>query len=251
MIGSGSTVQHLYGDYIYIVENHSGVSAFPKLWITAGCFLMVVSIFGTVVSNTESTILIITYAILLCVALVVHVAAGVSALVVGVGHSKEIVSDMLTAFVNSYEENTMMRLTMDWTQYKYQCCGNNGPEDWIVTVPYVTTTTNKTPTTPSENSTTTVIADTDKTVFKMPSSCCYRDSDYVKSQCVSYYTKGCGPLIQDAFSRNVMMASLLALGVALLDLFGAITAFMISKSIRRVQEIEADYSKLAMKSRYS
>lgn len=58
------------------------------------------------------------YAILLCVALVAHVAVGVSALVVGVGHSQEIVSDMLTAFVSTYEKSTMMRQTLDWTQYK-------------------------------------------------------------------------------------------------------------------------------------
>lgn len=34
------------------------------------------------------------------------------------------------------------------------------------------------------------------------------------------------------------------------QLFGAIIAFLISKSIRRVREIETDYSQLGMKSSY-
>lgn len=60
IVASGSTVHHLFGHYYYILENHTGVSIFPTLWIAAGCFLLVVSIFGILVSSGDSTVLINT-----------------------------------------------------------------------------------------------------------------------------------------------------------------------------------------------
>lgn len=248
IVASGSTVQYIFGDYYYILENHNGVSTFPTLWIAAGCFLLVVSIFGILVSSGESTILINTYAILLSMILILHVATAISALMLGVCRSKEIVSDMLTSFMHSYEYNTVLRQTMDWTQYTYHCCGNNGPDDWINYGKSVGTL-DILSTTPDENSTSTII-DADENGNTMPASCCLPDSDYTKFRCDNYYTNGCSTFVQDVLSKNVMIASFLALGMALLDLFGAIIAFLISKSIRRVREIETDYSQLGMKSSY-
>ncbi|XP_037025837.1 CD63 antigen-like [Bradysia coprophila] len=247
-VTSGSIVQYLFGQYYYILENHTGVSVFPTLWIAAGCFLLLVSMFGILVSSGQSTILINTYAILLSLVLVLHVATAISALMLGVCRSKEIVSDTLTAFVHSYEYNTMLRQTMDWTQYKYQCCGNNGPDDWnnyvkSVKVPDILATT------PTENSTSTLTA-ANENVNAMPASCCFPDSDYTNFRCDKYYPNGCSTFVQDILSTNVMIASFLALGMALLDLLGAIVAFLISKSLRRVREIEADYSQLGVKNSY-
>jgi len=118
LITSGSTVQFIFGRYYYILENHDGISVFPALWIATGCFLMLVSIFGILVSIGQSTLLINTYAVLLSTVLVLQVASAIAGLMLGVCRSKEIVSDSLAALIHSYDYDTALREAMDWTQLK-------------------------------------------------------------------------------------------------------------------------------------
>lgn len=50
--------------------------------------------------------------------LVMHVSTAIAGLMLGVCRSKEIVSETLTAFMHSYDYDTVLRETMDWTQMK-------------------------------------------------------------------------------------------------------------------------------------
>lgn len=59
---------------------------------------------------------IFQYAILLSMVLVLHVATAITGLMLGVCRSKEIVSETLTAFMHSYDYDTILRDTMDLTQ---------------------------------------------------------------------------------------------------------------------------------------
>lgn len=70
---------------------------------------------GTVIFQT---FIQLQYAILLSMVLVLHVATAIAGLMLGVCRSKEIVSDTLTAFMHSYDYDTVLRETMDWTQLK-------------------------------------------------------------------------------------------------------------------------------------
>lgn len=70
---------------------------------------------GTVIFQT---FIQLQYAILLSMVLVLHVATAIAGLMLGVCRSKEIVSDTLTAFMHSYDYDSVLRETMDWTQLK-------------------------------------------------------------------------------------------------------------------------------------
>ncbi|KAJ6635140.1 CD63 antigen [Pseudolycoriella hygida] len=208
----------------------------------------IVAIFGILISNSQNTVLINTYAILLSLALVFHVSAAITGIMLGFCRSKEIVSDTLTAFVHSYEYDAVLRETMDWTQLKFHCCGNSGPEDWIDYFKSIETVEVES-SGRDENSTlastaVTLASDTNT----MPSSCCVRDSDYLNLRCENYYEFGCLQHVQEVVSANLLMASFLALGMGLLDLLGAVMGFLITKTIRRERQIDADYNQLGMKS---
>lgn len=51
----------------------------------------------------------------------------------------------------------------------------------------------------------------------MPFTCCIRDSDYINLRCEKYYLNGCFTPLQEIVSANVMIASFLALGLALFE----------------------------------
>jgi len=205
---------------------------------------MVVSIFGILVSIGQSTLLINTYAVLLSTALILQVSSAVAGLMLGVCRSKEIVSDGLSALIHSYNYDIALREAMDWTQLKYHCCGNNGPDDWV-NYSGSSETSDIPSTTPDQNDTAT-LTDTNS----MPLSCCIHGSDYTNFSCEKYNTNGCFTSVHEVVSANVMIASFLALGLALFELLGAVIAFLISKAIRRERDIETDYSQLGMKSSY-
>lgn len=150
--------------------------------------------------------------------LVLHVSTAIAGLMLGVCRSKEIVSDTLTAFMHSYDYDTVLRETMDWTQLKYHCCGNNGPDDWInyaksIEAPETLSTT------PDENNTLT-LNEINESTNAMPASCCIRDSDYKDFRCEQHYMNGCFSSVQELISSNVMISSFLALGMALFDVGG-------------------------------
>lgn len=124
-------------------------------------------------------------------------------------------------------------------------------------------------TTPEENYTSALVDPIDSPMKAMPASCCIRHSEYKNYRCDKYYTTGCFTSVEEVISANVMIASFLALGMALFDvggwntpsdsglinkfqfqLLGAVIAFLITKTIRREREIETDYSQLGMKSSY-
>lgn len=71
-------------------------------------------------------------------------------------------------------------------------------------------------TTQDENSTW-ALNETNDSTNAMPASCCTRDSDYKNNRCEKYYINGCSASVQEFLSANVMVASFLALGMALFD----------------------------------
>lgn len=260
MVASGSTVQYLFGRYYYILTNHNGVSIFPTLWIVTGCFLLVVSIFGILVSSGESTVLINTvngntfdWAECRCY-IIDHYNIPVCNITVYGGSSACVDSySRINAWSLSFERNcfgypnSFHALVRLWHGVKR----NNGLDAIksknIFVFPLINPVViivfhqyhccgNNGPddwinysksvegpeilATAEDENATSTASHLIESLNAMPVSCCIRDSEYKNFRCDKYYTNGCFTSVQEIISANVMVASFSALGMALFDVGG-------------------------------
>ncbi|KAJ6633966.1 Tetraspanin-33, partial [Pseudolycoriella hygida] len=192
IVAAGVIAKIFLGKYSFLSD---GISIFTTLWIVAGCCLLVISIFGIIVSFGSNTIFINVYSILLIAIVVLQISAAIAGFSISACRSKEIISDTITSLIQSYDHNeTSSRETIDWMQSKYQCCGVKGPDDWNTLKP-VTDAAN-------ENK-------------NIPFSCCIQGTDGSTSQCTDYFKNGCLNIMHEIVSNNVLIVSLFALAVAI------------------------------------
>ncbi|XP_014205178.1 23 kDa integral membrane protein-like [Copidosoma floridanum] len=117
---------HNQFDYFF---NSSYISPIVLL-ITAGVFFIAVSIFSCYGVIKESTCMVLTSAFLLSTVLILEFVASVALYVARdniADHLKSKISDAM----HQYDNNSEAKKAVDFLQGHLQCCGWNGPDDWI------------------------------------------------------------------------------------------------------------------------
>jgi len=243
MISGGATLKVLLVELI-----RWEFDALSGLWISIGCFLLILSIFGIAAAVRESTLMTNVYGILLSLIFILQMAATITAFVL-MGKSSGIAYRSLHVLMGSYDYDYDYRGTMNWLQTTFSCCGNEGPSDYgMVNGQYSTSTINWRATStiswwdttyyttadPYHPTTTTTSTTTEmKEREKMPQSCCTPNSGYKDKICESHFTSGCHDPLHAFVSESVMRIGSFGLGIAAVQIFGIIGAFLLARIIRR------------------
>lgn len=202
----GILIHQMYYNYQQFIDDR--FFSAPMLLIAVGVIVFIVAFFGCCGAIRESNMMLITFAILLCVIFITEIAGGVAGYLMQ-DNIHDMLETRMTALMKEYGgDNKDYTNSWDVVQYDLKCCGVKGPEDW-------------------------------KEVFKnssLPHSCCNDIS--VDDQCVEEYAhkKGCLLSLQAALKHNTVLVGGFGVGVAFVQLVGVIFACCLARSIRQEYE---------------
>lgn len=134
VLGVGIYSRIKVGKFDSILDDSTIPSA-ANLFIAAGCFVMIIGFLGCCGAWKENKCLLISYAIALILIFVLEIAAGIYAFT-----KKDDVKDSLRDGLDKAIRETYYFGTkadeaitdaLDWFQENVECCGSNGPKDWL------------------------------------------------------------------------------------------------------------------------
>ncbi|XP_073823204.1 tetraspanin 29Fb [Musca autumnalis] len=213
----GSTIQAIFGDFRQFVDDH--FLSPPALLIAIGFILLFVATLGAYGAIKESVMLINLYGVCLFMVFILEVSASIAAFVMQ-GQVREMLVRTMNESLANYESNEYIRAGVDFMQGGLECCGVDGPRDWINYIE-------------QPNSTANGLHDD----ISVPSSCCGMFSSYDLSKCEKQYENGCFGRMDFIISQSTMLIATGATTVAFVQLLGALCAFMLAKTLRRNKSI--------------
>ncbi|KAJ0180309.1 hypothetical protein K1T71_003713 [Dendrolimus kikuchii] len=188
------------------VKNHLTVG--PWIFIIVGAIMFIIAFFGCCGAIRESHCMVVTYAIFLLVIIIIQVALAVLLFVYGDNIKQSIVSG-----INGlYEKRTRADVDKSFItlieniEIQFQCCGGKGPSDYG---------------------------------FTLPDSCCSRDPSLIGiafgNKCTSDNANdGCSKVIGDKYEKWNKPIAGIAIGVACVEVVGALFALCLANSIRNM-----------------
>jgi len=126
MISGAISSKIIFTSY-YSNEMTNGTQMLSTFWLIVGIVFMFVAMFGIFAAFKESTVLANLYAIAMIVVFIFQMAAAIAGFTL-ISRSRNMVGDQLYTWMNDYYYDN--KLQLDWIQYKFECCGQNGPSDW-------------------------------------------------------------------------------------------------------------------------
>jgi len=240
MISGATTLKVMFGEYNYVLWYGSTIESLSSLWIATGCLLLAASIFGIFAASRESTLMINVYGLFLSLIFILQMATAITGFTL-ITKSNAIVNSALNSLMDGwYFPNSAD--TMNFVQRTFECCGNEGPLDWMshgmysTPNPYYNSYYNTQPRWYSTYEPATEVPTTEKPLgIKMPESCCSYGSSYdaINSICGTYFTDGCHAPVQEVLSKSVLTIGSSSLIIGIVQIFGVVSAFMLARSIRR------------------
>ncbi|XP_057655805.1 CD63 antigen-like [Diorhabda carinulata] len=174
----------------------------PILCIIIGAIVFITAFLGCCGAVRESTCMLTTYAIILLTIFIVQVAIGVYAFL-QIKDQNSFYSALKTNMEKTFDQmdrNPEANETMHVIERVLKCCGVTGPEDY------------QTP--------------------KVPLSCCRN----IEVQCPSpnndVNSDGCAIKLQGEIEKNSKIIGGVAIGIAVIEVLGAIVALCLASSIR-------------------
>lgn len=216
LIIAGALVQTKFKDYLSFFDSRANAAAI--FLMVVGVVVFVIGFFGCCGAAKESRCMILTFIVLLCVVLVLEIAAAALAFVLRNKITKVIEDHMKNATVNyNLTGYTGVTLTWDKVQKKFKCCGAASYDDWKTNVKL--------------NSTGSV-----------PDSCC--NSPSPAPQCGhgqrkthdAIYTNGCVKGFVEWASSNILIVGGIAAALTVVEIIGIVIAGCLVSSIRRHYE---------------
>lgn len=204
LISIGTTISSIYTDFELFMESHHFKPA--QLIVVIGIIIFLVSLFGCIGAIRESTFLVNTFAVLLSILLVLEVSAAIAAYAMRSDIKERVEHNMYDA-LSDYNKTYDAKSSWDFMQYRLICCGVHQPSDW---------------------------RNTDITFEKnltAPASCC----KYSGCETSALNTHGCLDRLTDIVSESALMLGVGSTCVALVQFLGAVFAFMLAKTIRKVK----------------
>lgn len=212
----GSTIQAIFGDFRQFVDDH--FLSPPALLIAIGFILLFVATLGAYGAIKESVMLINLYGVCLFLVFILEVSASIAAFVMQ-GQVREMLMRTMDQSMAEYETNDYLKSGVDFMQSGLECCGVDGPKDWLQYM--------------NQNVTN---AEDDNEVV-VPYSCCGRFSVDDIMKCDLQYESGCFGRMDFIISQSTMLIATGATTVAFVQLLGALCAFMLAKTLRRNKSI--------------
>jgi len=195
-------------------------------WIVSGAVLLFVSVFGIIGACKNSVAWTNVYGIFMMIAFVIQLAAAI----VGfscISKSESIARHTLDRLIYSSSFFEPSVATMNYIQKSLQCCGIDGPNDWgsnwkfnSYNNDYYGRTSTSSPST------------------RTPESCCASGSGYDNLRCENYIQKGCLSEMHEITLQIIMTIDSVALAIAVVQIVGIVSAFVVAKLIRRMKSHE-------------
>ncbi|XP_075149694.1 tetraspanin 29Fb [Haematobia irritans] len=209
----GSTIQAIFGDFRQFVDDH--FLSPPALLIAIGFILLFVATLGAYGAIKESVMLINLYGVCLFMVFILEISASIAAFVMQ-GQVREMLIRTMNESLVNYQTNEYIKTGVDFMQGGLECCGVNGPNDWINHYPQ------------------TNVSESNGVVeINVPNSCCGLFNVYNFDQCDKQYENGCLGRMDFIISQSTMLIATGATTVAFVQLLGALCAFMLAKTLRR------------------
>jgi len=225
-----------------IINNNFGfwyeLNTLSIYWIATGLILLFASIFGLIGTFKESIIWTNIFGVLLTIVFIVQISSAIFSFQF-IGKSQSIAWNGVNTMMYEYSYSPSQQLRLDWIQRNFQCCGNDGPTDWIKYPKYERTSDNNNRNYYYYHTTTTTTTLTTPLPDRMPSSCCVDGSNYNNLTCDQYYQSGCAIHIREVISESVMIIGCVALAIAVFEMLGIVFAFVVAKIMRKTKSFVA------------
>ncbi|KAJ2952540.1 hypothetical protein O0L34_g6860 [Tuta absoluta] len=214
MVGIGVAVLMNWTVITSELQKQGHLSVAPWLFIIIGAVMFVIAFFGCCGAIRESHCMVVTYAIFLLVIIIVQVVVAVLMFTYA-----DSIQSALTGSVNklfdqrsspSDADRRAAEQVFNNIQLQLECCGKNGPSDYGVSV------------------------------ANLPASCCTRGSSVVESalgtSCtiVSANSAGCSQKVEYIFQKWNKTIAGVAIGIACVEVVGALFALCLANSIRNM-----------------
>ncbi|XP_076234273.1 tetraspanin 6 isoform X1 [Calliopsis andreniformis] len=181
---------------------------FPAIsMIVVGSIIFVISFFGCCGAIRESHCMTVTFASFLLFILLVQVAIGVYTFVLAKNEDSINIKTSYQQVFDRYYTSSADKEFVDIVQGNFQCCGVNGPKDFI-----------------SGNS-------PNRTI---PWSCCNKREGQICEYGESYKA-GCVETLSQTLQKAAVIVGGIAIGIAGVELIGIIFALCLANSIRNAE----------------
>ncbi|TPP57640.1 23 kDa integral membrane protein [Fasciola gigantica] len=189
LIGVGAYVQVKFS--AYGPELQKVWQAAPIAILVLGGIILLVSFLGCCGAIRENVCMLYMYGVLLALLLIGEIVVAILAIVYK-DKIDEKVKQVLSQYVQDYDDVDEIARSIDVIQQNFQCCGANGPEDY-------------------------------HRAAGIPESC--------KSSLMVPYTRGCTEAFGQFLKSNLVIVACVAFGVCFIQLLSTIIAFCLGKHI--------------------
>ncbi|KAG7306925.1 hypothetical protein JYU34_007034 [Plutella xylostella] len=205
MVGIGVAVLLNWG-LINEVLQKSNLTVAPWLFIVLGAVVFVIAFFGCCGAIRESHCMVVTYAIFLLVIIIVQVALAVLLFVYSES-IREALHKSVDHMFQTAKTDKISRETFSNIEIQLECCGSNGPTDYLS--------------------------------LRFPDSCCTRGRGVIGTlvnscEITSANTVGCAAKVGDLYQTWNKTIAGVAIGVACVEVVGALFALCLANSIRNM-----------------
>ncbi|XP_028034458.1 CD63 antigen-like isoform X2 [Bombyx mandarina] len=189
-----------------LLKTHLAVG--PWIFIVVGAVMFVIAFLGCCGAIRESHCMVVTYAIFLLVIIIVQVVISVLLFTYGESIKESIMDGVGVLFKKRSDANAdeAAEAVFSELQRQFECCGNTGAINYGQ--------------------------------FTLPESCCVKKSilsTFAGNNCtVDAANPGCGPKIGELYQKWNKPIAGVALGVACVEVVGALFALCLANSIRNM-----------------
>ncbi|XP_019875684.2 CD151 antigen-like [Aethina tumida] len=187
-----------YSDITKALPSDFGLA--PILFIIIGAIVFITAFFGCCGAVRESTCMLTTYAIILLTIFIIQVAIGVYAFI-QIKDTYALQKSITQNYRKTFDERHHIREaneTVQATQSWLHCCGVDGPDDWN----------------------------------HIPPTCCSNNNVHCSRASPDLYQNGCATQIFDLLQKSTKVIGGVAIGIAAVEILGAVFGLCLSSSIR-------------------
>ncbi|XP_066904024.1 23 kDa integral membrane protein [Halyomorpha halys] len=124
----GVAIKSYFTEYeLFIDDRYFSASS---LLIASGSIIFIVSFFGCCGAIRENRCMVLTFSILLTFVMILEFASGVTGYVLA-NKTGELINTKVHDTLKLYPNVTDIEILWDAVQKEFQCCGIDGPKDWI------------------------------------------------------------------------------------------------------------------------
>jgi len=194
-----------------------------NLMIAAGVFVAIIGFLGCCGAIKKSECMLLSYAILIFLIFILEIAAGIYTYTKKEKVQEDLEEHIKKAIKESYKgvskADVALTKAVDWFQENVECCGTTKPGDWMNSKWY---------------------RETREKSKRVPESCCINKNkdcnegsitDLIKNKKI--FTEGCVQAGKNFVKNHMWKVAGVAIGIAVIQLFGIIFAICLCKAIRQ------------------